>query len=53
MQIWVVDHAEQNRGNFDGIKDESSLLIFMLNVKGGMSKYDNMMVIEGGLGYAK
>ena len=25
-----------------------ALLIFMRNVKGGMSKYDNMMVIEGG-----
>ena len=25
-----------------------ALLIFMWNVKGGMSKYDNMMVIEGG-----
>ena len=47
MQIWVVDQAEQNRGNLTGLKMKA-LLIFMWNVKGGMSKYDNMMVIEGG-----
>ena len=44
MQILVVDQAEQNKGNFNGMK---ALLIFMWNVKGEMSKYDNMMVIEG------
>ena len=30
IQIWVVDQAEQDRGNFTGIKDES---IFNNDVK--------------------
>ena len=29
MQIWVVDQAEQIRGNFNGIKDESTLNIYV------------------------
>ena len=29
MQIWVVDQAEQNIGNFNGIKDESTLNIYV------------------------
>ena len=53
MQIWVVDQAEQNRGNFNGIKDESTLNIYVKceggnvkiwqydgNIGGGMPKYD-------------
>ena len=51
MQIWVVNQADQNRGNLTGLKMKA-LLIFMWNVKWGMSKYDNMMVIERGE-YAK
>ena len=43
IYIWVVDQAEQNKGYFTGIKDESTLNIY---VKCD-SKYDNMMVIEG------
>ena len=46
VQIWVFNQAEQNRGNFTGIKDESTLNIYV-KCEGGMSKYDNMMVIEG------
>ena len=47
IQIWVVDQDEQNTGKFTGIKDESTLNIYV-KCEGGMSKYDNMMVIEGG-----
>ena len=45
IQIWVVDQAEQNRVN--RIKNESTLNIYV-KCEGGISKYDNMMVIEGG-----
>ena len=29
IQIWVIDQAEQNRGNFTGIKDEITLNIYL------------------------
>ena len=29
IQIWVVDQAEQNKGSFTGIKDESIFNIYM------------------------
>ena len=29
MQIWVVDQAEQNIGNFNEIKDEITLNIYV------------------------
>ena len=35
IQIWVIDQAKQNKGNFTGIKDESTLNIY---VKGGYFK---------------
>ena len=44
IQIWVIDQDEQNRGNFTGIKDESTICVKYVE---GMSKYDNLMVIEG------
>ena len=46
IQIWVVDQAEQNKGHLTGIKDKGTFNIYV-KCEGGMSKYDNMMVIEG------
>ena len=43
IQIWVVDQAEQNRGNFTGIKDESTLNIYV-KCDRVYVKNDNMMV---------